>query len=45
MSSIVAGEKRLTPAITQVAMAIGDADLAIPIPVALVAEPHVRRSG
>lgn len=45
MGSIVAGEKGLTPAITQVAVAISDADLALSVSVALVAEPHARRSG
>lgn len=45
MGSIVAGEEGLTPAITQVALAISDADLAVPVPVTYAAEPHVRRSG
>lgn len=40
MGSIVAGEKGLTPAITQVAVTISDPDLALPVSVALVAEPH-----
>lgn len=42
---VVTGEEGLTPAITQVAVAIGDADVAVPISITLVAEPRVRRSG
>lgn len=45
ISVIVASKERLTPTITQVAMAISNADLALPIPVALVTEPHACRSG
>lgn len=45
MGSIVAGEEGLTSAITQVAVAISNADLALPVSVAFVAEPHARRSG
>lgn len=43
---VVTGEEGLTPAITQVAVAISDADVAVPISIALVAQPrYVRRSG
>ena len=40
MGSIVASEERLTPAITQVAVAISDADLTLPSLVAFVTELH-----
>jgi len=45
MGSIVTSEERLTPAISQVAVTISDPDLALPVSIALVAEPHARRSG
>lgn len=45
MCSVVAGEEGLTSAITQVAVTINDADLAVPISVALVVESYARRGG
>lgn len=45
ISPIVRGEEGQAPAITQIAVAISDANLAIPIPVALIAESYASRCG
>jgi len=45
LGTIVTNEERLTSAMTQVAVTINDAGLALPVSVAFIAESHVRQSG
>jgi len=44
LGTIVTNEERLTSAMTQVAVTINDASLALPVSVAFIAKSHARQS-